>query len=177
MASKLTADNMQKLKKELSLVRESISPDFSRETCENKSSVQLLAYTRTVFSEIVRVRYWHHIHEGTLLRRSLSAQFLLYSIYVALDDVHKNPDENGTSSSSVDWNYVENAIVNDYKYVLQVLAFLYRISPSWVNDITQFRYFYGWINAQRKKRAVYTLNRYTLVYYIYIIIVIIINYY
>ena len=154
IASNLTADDVQKLKKDLFLVKENISPDFSRETIANNSNVHLLAYTRTVFSEIVRVRYWHHIQEGKLPRLSYSAQCLLYSVYVALDDVdiEHTPD----ASCSIDWGYVENAILNDDKYLLNVLGFLDRNSPTW---FTQFRVLYGWFNAKRKKRAVYTLTR------------------
>ena len=113
----------------------------------------LLAYIRTIFSEIVRVRYWHHIQEGKLPRLSFSAQFLLYSIDVALDDVYnkKNPD-----SCSVDWDCVEDAILKNENFILQVLSFLDRNSPSW---LTRFRYLYGWINARRNKRAVYILTR------------------
>ena len=151
IASNLTADDVQKLKKDLFLVKENISPDFSRETIANNSNVHLLAYIRTVFSEIVRVRYWHHIEEGKLSRLSDSAQCLLYSIFVALDDVH-----NLNVSCSVDWHYVEDAIVNDYEYLLQAFAFLHKNSPTW---FTQFRALYGWFNAKRQKRAVYTLTR------------------
>jgi NhaP-type Na+/H+ or K+/H+ antiporter len=53
----------------------------------------LLAYVRAIFLEIVRVRYWHLIEAGKLPRLSHSAQFLLYSIDVALDSVRRDSFE------------------------------------------------------------------------------------
>eukprot|EP01033_Poteriospumella_lacustris_P002178 gene2178-1591_t len=47
----------------------------------------LLAYIRSIFLEIVRVKYWHLIEVGKLPRISHSAQYLLYTIDVSLDDV------------------------------------------------------------------------------------------
>ena len=47
----------------------------------------LLAYVRTIFLEIVRVKYWNLIEAGKLPRQSHSASFLLYSVDVGLDDV------------------------------------------------------------------------------------------
>ena len=154
ISSNLTDRDIKNLKSDLFLVKENISPDFSSKSIVNKSKVHLLGYIRTVFSEIVRVRYWHYIHEGKLSRSSDSAKCLLYSVYVALDDVdiEHTPD----ASCSIDWGYVENAILNDDKYLLNVLGFLDRNSPTW---FTQFRVLYGWFNAKRKKRAVYTLTR------------------
>ena len=151
ISSNLRDDDIQKLKQNLFSVKEYISPNFSRESIVNKSNVHLLGHIRSVFSEIVRVRYWHHIQEGKLSRLSDSAKCLLYSIFVALDDVHTL-----NASCSIDWNYVEDAIVNDCKYLLQAFAFLNKNSPTW---FTQFRVLYGWFNAKRQKRAVYTLTR------------------
>jgi NhaP-type Na+/H+ or K+/H+ antiporter len=52
---------------------------------------ELLIYIRSLFLEIVRVKYWHFIEIGKLPRQSFSAQFLLYSIEVALDEIMNNP--------------------------------------------------------------------------------------
>lgn len=53
----------------------------------------LLAYIRSIFLEIVRVKYWHLIEVGKLPRISHSAQYLLYTIDVSLDDVQNVRDE------------------------------------------------------------------------------------
>jgi NhaP-type Na+/H+ or K+/H+ antiporter/polyhydroxyalkanoate synthesis regulator phasin len=52
----------------------------------------LLAYVRSIFLEIVRVKYWHLIEVGKLPRISHSAQYLLYTIDCALDDVQNVRD-------------------------------------------------------------------------------------
>ena len=49
--------------------------------------LDLLEYVRAIFLEIVRVKYWHNIEGGKLPRLSHSAQFLLYSVEVGLDQV------------------------------------------------------------------------------------------
>lgn len=52
---------------------------------------ELLHYVRAIFLEMIRVKYWHFIEAGKLPRLSFSAQFLLYSIDVALDEIDISP--------------------------------------------------------------------------------------
>eukprot|EP01034_Spumella_vulgaris_P031454 gene31454-38847_t len=61
----------------------------------------LLRYVRGIFLEIVRVRYWFHIEGGKLPRLSHSAQYLLYSIEVGIDEV---AHEDGLR----DWSCIES---------------------------------------------------------------------
>ncbi len=42
---------------------------------------------RAIFLEIVRVKYWQQIESGKLPRLSKSAQTLLYTVDVGLDEV------------------------------------------------------------------------------------------
>ena len=108
--------------------------------------IDLLVYLRAVFLEIVRVRYWHHIEEGKLPRLSYSAQYLLYSIDVALDEPH---------SALCDWSTLYEGMESSQKYLLDILIFLDTWSP---NCITKFKYWYGWVAARREKRIVYILT-------------------
>ena len=62
---------------------------LSKRTSQCAVMVDLLAYVRTVFLEIVRVEYWHRIEDGRLPREASATQSLLYSIDNALDRVHK----------------------------------------------------------------------------------------
>lgn len=89
---------------------------------------ELVAYVRTVFLEIVRVSYWKHIEEGKLPRLSHSAQFLLFSIDVGLDDV--------TSENALnDWTCIEKDLDSTPLYI-KVLVFLERVTPLWCTSIS-----------------------------------------
>jgi len=115
----------------------------------------LMAYIRTIFLQIVRVRYWHHISEGKLPRLSFSAQSLLYSIDVGLDSVYR-PYSPASDQFTDDWLYIKETITNDEKLLLSTLGFLDQITPSCMN-MGYFRYRYGWASARKDKRSVYML--------------------
>ena len=57
----------------------------------NQINAEMLSHVRTVFLEIVRVKYWNLIEGGKLPRHCRSAQFLLYSVDVGLDQAQHNP--------------------------------------------------------------------------------------
>eukprot|EP01035_Chromulina_nebulosa_P017393 gene17393-22942_t len=65
----------------------------------------LLRYVRAVFLEIVRVKYWHLIETGRIPRLSHSAQYLLYTIEYALDDLDNR-------KGLQDWHCLENKLVS-----------------------------------------------------------------
>jgi polyhydroxyalkanoate synthesis regulator phasin len=115
----------------------------------------LMAYIRTIFLQIVRVRYWHHISEGKLPRLSFSAQTLLYSIDVGLDNVQRCYKP-GLDNFSDDWIYIKKTISSDEKLLLSILSFFDQLIPDCLNFGT-FRYNYGWASARRDKRSVYML--------------------
>lgn len=115
----------------------------------------LTAYIRTIFLEIVRVKYWHYIHDGKLPRLSFSAQFLLYSIDVGLDNAHKSIELYNENCFSEDWVCIENEIQSNEKYILATLAFF---DKMFLSRLTHFRYWFGWVKARKEKRIVYMLT-------------------
>lgn len=109
----------------------------------------ILAYMRGVFLEIVRVKYWHEIEAGKLPRVSHSAQYLLYSVDVALDEVRI-----GLS----DWDCIEKSIT-EIPWYLQVLTFLEDHLPMWLFfNVLKLHVPLGKLEARREKRAVYMLT-------------------
>ena len=116
---------------------------------------ELLSYIRTIFLEIVRVRYWHHIHDGKLPRLSFSSQFLLYSIDVGLNTVNDTDDANRRANCTYDWLCIKQEIDTNERWLLALLAFFDRIVPS---GVTYFKYLFGWVRARRDKRVVYMLT-------------------
>lgn len=108
---------------------------------------ELLAYVRTIFLEIVRVKYWHDIEAGKLPRLSHSAQFLLFSIDVGLDSV------NGLTGLQ-DWDCIERSL-NSLPLAIRVLMFVERITPVWFTGVSRLL---GRLEARREKRAVYMLT-------------------
>lgn len=108
---------------------------------------ELLLYVRTIFLEIVRVKYWHQIEGGKLPRLSHSAQFLLYSVDLGLDEVN---DPTGLR----DWSCLEEEI-NNIPLYLYCLHFFETITPGWFTLPSKWA---GKIEARREKRAVYMLS-------------------
>ncbi len=112
----------------------------------------LLAYVRTVFLEMVRVRYWHDIESGKLPRLSFSAQFLLYSVDVALDQVYS---DSGTGPGEIDYEVIW---VNFTKRSwLEII--LDSIKVEWLPTKLAMaqKYLTGFIAARKEKRLVYML--------------------
>jgi hypothetical protein len=77
-------------------------------------NVTLVSYVRAIFLEIVRVQYWHSIEAGKLPRLSHSAQFLLYSIDVGLD--------NADDDYAPDWRCIENHL-DENPLVIRFLSY------------------------------------------------------
>jgi hypothetical protein len=118
---------------------------------------ELLVYVRAIFLEIVRVKYWHFIEIGKLPRLSFSAQFLLYTIEVGLDDVNLALKSSNTVLCSFDWQCLE-AELNSRTPVIDVLQFLHTNFPGnnfFSNTVVRFLSF---LETRREKREVYMLT-------------------
>lgn len=108
----------------------------------------LLQYIRAVFLEIVRVKYWHFIEVGKLPRLSHSAQFLLYTIEVGLDEVK---DAGGAR----DWYCLEEEL--DYKsYAVFFLTLWENYTPLCLSQ--KATDMLGRIESRNEKRFVYMLT-------------------
>jgi hypothetical protein len=146
----------------------------SHQRTGNMVDIELLAYIRNIFLEIVRVKYWHFIEVGKLPRLSFSAQFLLYTVEVGLDDVNtetvrklkqqkKQGDENNTSAAysalnsySKDWNCLFQEITSPAPSI-EWLIFLEKHLPSSCSNrfITSPLSF---LETKKEKREVYMLT-------------------
>ena len=109
---------------------------------------ELLSYVRSIFLEMVRVRYWRDIEHAKLPRLSFSAQFLLYSVEVGLDQVE---EEAGTP----DWACIEHEILRT-PFVLRLMEFVEHYLPCGLNKYLSRRI--ALYEANREKRAVYMLH-------------------
>jgi NhaP-type Na+/H+ or K+/H+ antiporter len=112
-------------------------------------SPDLLAYVRGIFLEIVRVKYWQHIDRGKLPRLSHSAQYLLYSVDVGLDEV-RNID------GLQDWPSLEQHVVSK-SWFIRIFMLLDSILPHW----TCLKFIprtLGKLEATRDKRNYYMLT-------------------
>lgn len=110
---------------------------------------ELLEYVRAIFLEIVRVKYWHFIEVGKLPRLSHSAQFLLYSVEVGLDEVKH-------MSGARDWVCLEDELRRD-PYNIRILHFFDEYFPSALCGSMPSKML-SRIEARREKRAVYMLS-------------------
>ena len=125
---------------------------FNPADARKLSGADLTAYVRTIFLEIVRVRYWHDIETGKLPRLSHSARFLLYTVDVALEKVKSGGEEFGPGLVDL------SEILSDCEeenYELTLLVWLDRITPQ---NFNFFRYLYGKREGRRQKRLVYMLT-------------------
>ncbi len=84
---------------------------------DNKIYPEMLAHVRTVFLEIVRVKYWKLIEGGKLPRQNPCTQFLLYSVDVGLDLAHMAQDKTMLEMEELqdrdglgDWHVIEKEI-------------------------------------------------------------------
>jgi len=109
----------------------------------------LLGYVRSIFLEIVRAEYRQLIESGKLPRLSYSAQFLLYTVDVAVDLVH-DPAE----GAGADYYCMERGL-NAEPYLLQALRFLERVVPGGAYVVAESA---SKIEADRIKRRVYMLT-------------------
>eukprot|EP01033_Poteriospumella_lacustris_P004262 gene4262-3041_t len=108
----------------------------------------LLQYIRAVFLEIVRVKYWHFIEVGKLPRLSHSAQFLLYTIEVGLDEVKE-------AGGARDWYCLEEEL--DYKsYAVFFLTLWENYTPLCLSQ--KATDMLGRIESRNEKRFVYMLT-------------------
>ena len=117
-------------------------------TGQPSTNCRLVAYVRTVFLEIVRVKYWKLIEAGNLPRLSHSAQYLLYSLDVGID---KCSDAAGAQ----DWAAIEAEITEPPLY-LQSLLLLERLLPRGCSSPVSR--LVGRLEARKDKRAVYMLT-------------------
>lgn len=110
---------------------------------------ELLIYIRAIFLEIVRVKYWHYIEIGKLPRLSHSAQFLLYTIEVGLDEVKH-------MSGARDWFCLEEEL-NYSPWNIQFLATYEKFMPACCG-VGLATNFLGRLEARKEKREVYMLT-------------------
>ena len=111
---------------------------------------EILQYVRTVFLEIVRAQYWELIESERLPRLSHSAQFLLYTIDVALDEVIT-----GEKSGARDWAYIEAELDSD-PWVARVMQWGEKRLPQLL--ARKCASMHGAFDALRQKRAVFILE-------------------
>ncbi|RYG67573.1 sodium:proton antiporter, partial [archaeon] len=109
---------------------------------------ELVHYVRNVFLEIVRVKYWHCIEVGKLPRRSFTAQFLLYSVEVGLDEVTA---EHGAR----DWACIVTEL-DHIPLAHRLCSYYQTVMPR--KYTTWSAQLLGFLVAQKEKRDVYMLN-------------------
>lgn len=108
---------------------------------------EVLTYVRTIFLEILRVRYWDMIEGGKLPRLSKSAQTLLFTVDVGLDEVNMRE---GTR----DWACLEAEL--DSRPMSKMLGFVeWNLPFCFPNTVSETM---GRLEALHEKRAVYTLT-------------------
>jgi NhaP-type Na+/H+ or K+/H+ antiporter len=117
---------------------------------------ELLTYIRCIFLEIVRVKYWHFIEIGKLPRLSFSAQFLLYTVEVGLDETTTIKEEKDIGMYSKDWNCLEKELSSN-SYAIDSLSFMEKTLPACCADrfITNFLSF---LETRKEKREVYMIT-------------------
>lgn len=110
--------------------------------------LDLLRYIKGIYFESVRAKYWQYIDEGKLPRRSYSAQFLLHTIEVALDDI-----ENQEKFS--DWETLKE-ILTSKPLEVHILHVLYHTLPSCFTPFIQKLLLK--VTSRHDKRCVYMLS-------------------
>ncbi|RYH31987.1 hypothetical protein EON65_01610 [archaeon] len=94
------------------------------------------------------MKYWHFIEEGQLPRLSFSAQYLLYSVDVALDQVC---EEGGAR----DWVCIEEEL-DSVPLGIQCLRHYIACFPIHVTQMSSTTL--GFLEARQEKRQVYILS-------------------
>ena len=118
---------------------------------EHIPSPQLLAYVRSTFLSMVRVRYWNDIERGKIPRKSKAGKFLLYSVEVGIDEAHL-----GTDVGMRDWVCIEEKL-NHYPLEMKVLQYWEDNTPNhWLfqgpSDLLNRK------ECHREERLVYILT-------------------
>lgn len=111
---------------------------------------EILQYVRTVFLGIVRAQYWEMIEQERLPRRSHSAQFLLYTIDVAIDEV-----SHAEKSGARDWARIEEELDAE-PWAARLLTWGENSLPSAL--ALKCASIHGSNEALRQKRAVFMLE-------------------
>eukprot|EP01039_Chlorochromonas_danica_P001214 gene1214-1324_t len=110
--------------------------------------VDLLHYVRSIFLEIVRVKYWQFIESGKLPRQSFSAQFLLYTIDVGLDEIQ-------LEGGARDWVCLEKDLDSE-SFMTRALKWYQNSMPAsmtvWSSNMLGFQH------SRDEKREVYMLS-------------------
>jgi NhaP-type Na+/H+ or K+/H+ antiporter len=153
----LSASAMAMHNNTLKLQRMSRLLSTSHRGGNNLIEAELVNYIRSIFLEIVRVKYWHFIEVGKLPRLSFSAQYLLYSVEVALDDVSNDSNKRQSDSTySRDWTCIDEQLRAPTP-IINLLLFLERHLPVscgqflTTNPLT-------FLETRKEKREVYMLT-------------------
>ena len=110
----------------------------------------LLAYVRTVFLELCRVKYWHMIEIGKIPRTSWSARFLLYTIEVGIDDVR------GVVDGLKDYAVIEQNLEHIDLYIRVLTWLIHAFPKAW--RLKRWSQMLAFLLARREKRSVYVLT-------------------
>ncbi len=145
----------------------------------NDINKEMLSYVRTLFLEIVRVKYWKLIESGKLPRNSHSSQFLLYSVDVGIDEATYNPTKptgdynygrafgsraNSTASSVtdrndglMDWACIEEDIDKNNMFGRKTLVWWEAFMPWWLGSGLASSIL-EWRDSDLETRQVYMLS-------------------
>jgi len=118
---------------------------------EHIPSPELLAYVRSTFLSMVRVRYWNDIERGKIPRKSKAGKFLLYSVEVGIDEAHL-----GSDLGMRDWVCIEEKL-NHHPLEIRVLQYWEDHTPNhWLfqgpSDLLNKK------ECHREERLVYILT-------------------
>jgi NhaP-type Na+/H+ or K+/H+ antiporter len=118
---------------------------------------ELLSYIRSIYFEIVRVKYWQFIESGKLPRLSFAAQFLLYTIEVAVDNANMNMEKNNPKEViSTDWLQIESTILFRSK-MMKWLHSCEKYLP-WFCSFPPIVSTLSFLETRKEKREVYVLT-------------------
>ena len=118
---------------------------------QHATSPQLLAYVRSTFLSMVRVRYWNDIERGKIPRKSNAGKFLLYSVEVGIDEAHLHAEV-----GMRDWTCIEEKL-DHYPFEMRLLQYWEENTPNhWLfqgpSDYLNVR------ECRREERMVYILT-------------------
>ncbi len=141
----------------------------------NRVIPEILAYVRTLFLEIVRMKYWKLIEGGKLPRHNHSSGFLLYSVDVGIDAATFNPTRalptqgglpsRGPSFASTvaeedglaDWSCIERDLNKSNMFGRKTLMWWEAHTPYWLGrDIAS--YALEVLESEHENRLVYMLT-------------------
>ncbi len=118
---------------------------------QHATSPHLLAYVRSTFLSMVRVRYWNDIERGKIPRKSKAGKFLLYSVEVGIDEAHLHAEV-----GMRDWTCIEEKL-DHYPFEMRLLQYWEENTPNhWLfqgpSDYLNVR------ECRREERMVYILT-------------------